>query len=61
MSKKFEDDDSRVKVIFGQECACEHSDTEITVTPGWMTDNGNPICSECGEEYWYLRTEVIDK
>ena len=34
---------------------------EISVSPDWYAENGIPIDGETGEDFIYLRTEILEK
>jgi hypothetical protein len=37
---------------------CKENGKEIIVHPWYFSENGTPICSECGNDLAYARTEI---
>jgi len=37
---------------------CPNGGNETFVGPGFYEENGTPVCSECGDDMMYLRTEI---
>ena len=38
---------------------CQYFKDVVDIPPTFFENNGTPICSECGDDYEYLRTEII--
>ena len=61
--------DSQVRHVWERDCICDieleeldrpnHRAEEITVSPDSYQDVGIPNCPECGDDYIYVRTEVL--
>ena len=48
--------DSDVYCVWLPKCGCNVD--EAVVNPDFYEENGTPICSECGEDMEYARTEI---
>lgn len=51
--------DDRVRMRFGKHCACTGVPDEQYSTPDNLAFSGAPICPECGEDYNYECTEIL--
>lgn len=47
-------DDSKIRHLWG----CTYDPCTTEVSPSFYMDNGTPICTVCGAEMKYLRTEI---
>jgi len=53
-------DDKDVSLVFVNECECkgECGTIKEEFSPGWIAENGIPICPVCGTDFWYDHTEI---
>lgn len=47
-------DDSKLRHVW----RCAECTDEINIEPDWYQNNGTPVCSDCDEDMYYLRTEM---
>ncbi len=47
-------DDSKIRHVW----RCADCEDEINIEPDWYQNNGTPVCSDCDEDMYYLKTEM---
>jgi hypothetical protein len=60
--QKLRNDDNKVDIHYTCDTEdCKANGKPTIVKPWFFSENGNPICAECGNDLSYVRTVIIDK
>lgn len=51
--------DMDVRHVWKGACGCHPGKKDVVrLSPAWYEENGTPICSECGDDMEYVKTEI---